>query len=183
MNRKIAILSAVVCVGCFSAIGVQALPVCENLVKSYKQIRVRNKVSPLTAARWAAWGKTHPDFKPHARPKYKLATREVVEKVGFACAAMPHIPHDEIALLPAPPLTDFLPTLPDGPATSLTGVTPGVSEVATENAPVLPFVPPYSSVGAPLLPSPVPEPTEFVLMMTGLAAVLTLKYRRTILRG
>lgn len=178
MNRKIVIATVVVSLSCFGVIGVQALPVCEKVVKSYKQIRVRNKVSPLTAARWAAWGATHPDFKPHARPKYKLANKEIIRKVAFACAAPPTVSAEEIALLPPEPLTDILETIPTGSDVMFPGP-PTINEVATNNTPALPYVPPYAAVGPTPQPAPVPEPSELLLLFTGLAGIAMLRTRRT----
>lgn len=175
MNRKIVLPVVFVCLAACGVMGSQAVPVCEHLVKSYKTIRTRNKVSPATAARWALWNETHPDFKPHARPKYKYSKQEVEQMVGFACKQVRMIPNEEVALLPASPESDYLSenrldTLPD--------YTVGISEVAVNDVPALPFVPPYTAAGPVLNPTPVPEPGALVLLATGLGAALFLRSRR-----
>jgi hypothetical protein len=51
----------------------------------YKDKLVKNRVSKTTQARWNAWNKTHPGFKPKPRPMYKMTTEEVIDKLAFDC--------------------------------------------------------------------------------------------------
>ncbi len=169
--RNIFLSLAVLLFAGIGALSVEGLPTCERYVKSFVEKRVKNPVSRTTAMRWAEWGKTHPNFKPKPRPKYKLVKQEVVRKVDFACQVEAPAP-DLVATLPPGPLPDmsieptpvimvpFEPPLPPTP-----------TDVATNGAPPLVFVPPYTTGLTPPIVSAVPEPNEFVLLLSGLAAV------------
>jgi hypothetical protein len=147
-----------------AAIGVHADPLCRRLVREYREKRVRNTVSKQTAARWAEWNKTHPNYQPHPRPKYKLVPEEVVKQVQFACQ-VPTKPVDTSELLP-PIVPDFN-LGPAQPNVVLTPpVLPGVVEVSTASTPPPPFLPPYSP-GVPPGIAPVPEPSSLVFSLTG----------------
>ncbi len=122
--------------------------------------------------------KDHPDFKPKPRPKYKLTRQEVISKVELACetGSVPGGPPEtvdsppDIAVLPAPPVAIpyILPNLPD------------VVEVATNGAPPLTFIPPYTTGVTPPGVSSVPEPNNLVLALTGttLAGLFVLVARK-----
>ena len=146
---------------------VEGMPVCERLVKTMKEHRVRNPVSKQTLAAWALWGKSHPDFKPRPRPKYKLVREEVVEKVDFACL-VPKIPETP-APEPVPTFgeVEFPPVPFDFPPPDL----PPVQLVALNETPPLPFVPPYSPGLPPETLTPVPEPSTWLLLCIGLGFV------------
>jgi hypothetical protein len=147
------------------AVTVEALPECKQVIKTFVDKKVPNKVSKQTLAAWAAWGKGHPDFKPKPRPKYKTTRQEVVKKVDFACevpSAPVEVAKDEPPYLPAidVPAPEFVfpePSMPD------------VVEIVTKGQPPLPFVPPYSPGIPPTDLTPVPEPSSWVLALTGLA--------------
>jgi len=146
------------------AVGMQADPLCRRLVREYREKRVRNTVSRQTAARWAEWNKTHPNYHPHPRPKYKLVPEEVVKKVEFACQ-VPVNPVD-IAENLTPIAPDFTP-YPLQPKVVLPPpILPGVVEISTAGTPPPPFLPPYSP-GIPPSAAPVPEPSDLILVVTG----------------
>lgn len=151
---------------------IEGLPTCERLIKTFRDKRVPNKVSADTLRKWALWGKTHPNFKSHPRPKYKNTRTEVVEKVAFAC---------EVPVKPTPVddiVPDFgniefgTPTI-DFPPPPL----PDVVEIASNGAPPLPFIPPYSPGIPPETLTPVPEPSSLLLVLTGAGMLLFLGKR------
>jgi hypothetical protein len=155
---------------------VEGMPVCERLVKTMKEHRVRNPVSKKTLAAWALWGQTHPNFKSHPRPKYKMVHEEVVEKVDFAC---------QVPKIPETPTLDLIPTFgevefPPEPVDFLPPELPPVTLVAVNETPPLPFVPPYSPSVPPETPAPVPEPSTWLLLCTGAGFVMFLaRYRQS----
>jgi hypothetical protein len=170
-NRKSMIaLTAFLTLG-LGTLAIEGAPVCERLVKTFKDKRVKNRVSPKTLAAWQLWGKGHPDFKPHYRPKYKNTREEVVEKVAFACE-VPKIPQSP----PPEIITEFLPV--EFPPVQVDLPPPGlppVEEIAFNNeTPPLPFVPPYSPGTPTEPPSPVPEPSSLLLLGTGGAFLILL---------
>jgi hypothetical protein len=146
-----------------AAIGVHADPLCRRLVREYREKQVRNTVSKQTAARWAEWNKTHPNFHPHSRPKYKLVPEEVVKQVQFACQ-VPTKPVELSEVLP-PIIPDFN-LEPPRTVVLAPPVLPGVVEISTASTPPPPFLPPYSP-GIPPGLAPVPEPSSVVLSFTG----------------
>jgi hypothetical protein len=146
------------------AVGMQADPLCHRLIREYKEKLVRNRVSKKTAERWAAWDKTHPNFHPRPRPKYKLVPEEVVKQMDFACQ-VPVKPVEIHEMMP-PAIPDFTWDTPPPTAVLPPPKVPGVVEITTVNTPAPPFLPPYSP-GIPPGIEPVPEPSEFVLMLTG----------------
>ena len=147
-----------------AAIGVHADPLCRRLVREYREKQVRNKVSKQTAARWAEWNKTHPNFHPHPRPRYKLVPEEVTKQVQFACQ-VPIKPVELSDVLP-PIVPDFKFDPPQPEIVLPPPVLPGVVEVSTASTPPPPFLPPYSP-GIPPGLAPVPEPSSVVLSLTG----------------
>jgi hypothetical protein len=187
---------------------VSAIPTCQRLVHVYKEKLVRNRVSKTTQARWNAWNKTHPNFKPKPRPEYKMTTEEVIEKLAFDCQVpvTPVTPPIDgtvaidtsaIALEPAAtdttsinfePMVDMaanlfpppsLPTDSDGvsqafaPIGMSTGMLSGIpSQSALGSSPSNP--PGVSGVpsGTPLSVAPVPEPSNIVLVLTGVVFFL-----------
>jgi hypothetical protein len=147
---------------------VQADPLCKRLVREYKEKRVRNKVGKQTAARWAEWNKTHPNFHPHARPKYKLVPEEAVKEVDFACQ-VPTAPVEVTEILP-PIVPDFHFDSPPTQIVLAPPTLPTVVEISTASTPPPPFLPPYSP-GVPPGIAPVPEPSSLVMGLTGSLAV------------
>ena len=152
------------------AVGMQADPLCRRLVREYKEKRVRNKVSKLTAARWAEWNKTHPNFHPHLRPKYKLIPEETVKEVEFAC----QVPTKSVEITDnlTPVVPDFTFDAPPVKVVLPPPALPTVVEVSTVSTPPPPFLPPYSP-GVPPGAAPVPEPSSLLLTFTGALAVGT----------
>jgi hypothetical protein len=147
-------------------VAVKADPACRRLVREYREKRVRNRVSKETAARWAEWNKTHPNFHPHARPKYKIVPEEVVKQVEFACE-VPQTPSRVTALLPPTvPEFKFDPVAVVLPPPEL----PPVTQVAQNNGPTPPFLPPYNG-GLPPGLSQVPEPSSLVMLLSGCFAL------------
>jgi hypothetical protein len=161
-----------------SAATVQTSSTCQRIIHEYREKLVRNPVSKATAARWAEWGKTHPNFKPHPRPRFKLTPEEITRKVDLACE-VPKIKVPEVSELAPPMVPDFSfpPEMPNLPPQA----PPSVTEIATVNNPGAPTVfPPYNPVS--VLPpglTPVPEPSSWLLAVTGLVAILLSHKRRT----
>jgi hypothetical protein len=147
------------------AASVHATPVCQRLVRVYKERMVPNRVSRTTQARWSEWNKTHPNFHPKPRPQYKMTSEELTQKMDFDC----QVPVDPLELaieippqLPVPPPTDLLP--PPTP--------PSVVQAAS----ISPL--PVAPLGAyaaptPLNIGPVPEPPSFVFALTGVIFLIT----------
>jgi hypothetical protein len=163
-------------------IAVRASATCERFVRTYVTKPVRNTVSKTTADAWAAWRVAHPNWKPNPnlhRPKYVMTRDEQVKKVDFACE-VPTIPSDTALLFqttevePPPPLvlpnmstqTTF-PALP-----TQTAEVTQLPTIATLEPPILvPVV--YTGT-----PPPAPEPASLVLIASGLAGLLLLRWRR-----
>jgi hypothetical protein len=142
------------------AASVHAAPACQRLVRGVRDKLVPNPVGPATLVRWNAWNKTHPNFHPKPRPKYKLTTEEVIQKMDFDC----QVPVDTFDLaieippqLPVPPPTDLFPP-PTPPKVVVEPVT-------------LPLR--FTPLEVPSA-SPVPEPPSFVLALTGVTFLVTL---------
>ncbi len=168
--RNVIMSSAILLFVGMSAVSVEGLPACERYVKSFVEKRVKNPVSRTTAMRWAEWGKSHPDFKPKPRPRTKLVKQEVVRKVDFACQVDAPNP-DLVATLPPGPLPDM--SIEPMPAMLITfepPLPPTPTDVATSDAPPLVFVPPYTTGLTPPIISDVPEPSEFLLVLSGFVA-------------
>ena len=155
--------SALLTVG---TLGVFAAPPCVRLVKVYRE-RAVHHVSKETAARWALWGKDHPNFRPKRKPP--LGPEESLKKVIVACE-VPLYSQTFAGRLPPVEETGLL-TTEDIPV-----------YVATE-APVFTLVgTPLNS--APLAPTdelPTPEPSTFILLSS--AIVLLVMWKRERLFG
>jgi hypothetical protein len=154
-----------------SAATVQTSSTCQRIIREYREKMVRNPVSKATAARWAEWGKTHPNFKSHPRPRFKMTPEEITRKVDLACE-VPKVKVPEISEIAPPMIPDFSfpPEMPNLPPET----PPSVTEIATVDTPGAPTAfPPYSPVS--VLPpglTPVPEPSSWLLAFTGLFAIL-----------
>jgi hypothetical protein len=186
---------------------VSAIPTCQRLVHVYKEKLVRNRVSKTTQARWNAWNKIHPGFKPKPRPAYKMTTEEVIEKLALDCQipVTPGTPPIDfgttaidtsaIALEPAAtdttsidfePMADMStdlfppPTLPTDSDMALQAFAPtGVSTGMLSGMPpqsvlsgASPSNPPGVSSGTSLSVAPIPEPSNIVLVLTGVFFLL-----------
>lgn len=184
MVRKLKV--AFILVGMLAAIalGASTIPVCQRLVIAYTKKLVKNTVSKETQARWDAWNKTHPNFKSKSRPKYKMTTEEVIQKLDFDCQVPTKSVDISIDLVPMSfdqdiPLeadvdssTDMttstdLTYASDTPAldtTTLAGDTPsfGIPPVTIDTLP-----PVGSTPQKPPSITPVPEPPSLGLTLTG----------------
>jgi len=149
---------------------IKADPVCRRLVREYREKRVKNRVSKETADRWAEWNKTHPNFHPHARPKYKTVPEEVVKQVDFACQVP--ISSTQISTLLPPAIPDFK-FEPETPPVLPPPELPPVTQIAGNPPP--PFLPPYNG-GLPPGLSSVPEPSSFVFLFSGCLFLATGAY-------
>jgi hypothetical protein len=159
-RRVLSIVFAVLSALAVGTASVHASPACQQLVGKYVEKMVPNRVSPATAARWRAWNKTHPNFRPKPRPQYKLTSEEVTRKMEFDC----QLPVDPVMLaleippqMPADPPTDLFP-----PPTLRTVV---LAKTAISTLPL-------TALAAPPTPAniaPVPEPSSLVFVLTGFA--------------
>lgn len=154
-------------------VGVHASTDCQHLFRAYKDQlakHLHHKVSADTLARWAAWNKAHPHYRP--------TRKEAMDKVDFVC----QVPTDVDAIaqdLPPVSLPPLLPAMtdtftapppilvasnvvpPDNPAQPPTGdpefgpvYYPGPPSIFGGNTPPTPPV------------SPTPEPASLLLMTT-----------------
>ena len=143
-------------------IGVQASPPCQRFIRKYVETAANHPVSKATLARWAAWGKAHPNYHPPTR-QAKLTPKETFEKVNFACD-VPLAPLESAFMLDPMPIPDL--------------ITP--VELATLNPPVPLAGPVFTLTGAPLqvppMPAiqPVPEPGTLLYLATGVCFLLFL---------
>jgi hypothetical protein len=152
-------------------LGVHASTDCQHLFRNYKDQlakHLHHKVSPETLARWAAWNKAHPHYRP--------TKNESMAKIDFVC----QVPQDDAAMAQDLPPVELPPLL-----TSMAGVfgAPSQPSIVADNTP--PDVPPQSAPGDPVYPpiyspgpptvvgsgtpppvSITPEPASLVLMMT-----------------
>jgi hypothetical protein len=161
------ILLAILILG-VGTVTVQGLPECKQVIKTFVEKKVPNKVSKQTLAAWAAWGKGHPDFKPKPRPKFKSTREEVVKKVDFAC----EVPQKPIEVVEDQP--PYIPVL-EFPTPEFIYPEPSMPDVvmiATKGQPPLTFIPPYSPGVPPSDFSPTPEPSSWALVFTGIAFIL-----------
>lgn len=136
-------------------IGVQASPPCQRFVRKYVEKMANHPVSKATLARWAAWGKAHPNYHPPAH-QARLTPKETFDKVNFACD-VPLAPLENAFLLSPEPIPDLVAPV----------------ELATLNTTVPATGPVFTLVGAPLqVPptptiEPVPEPGTLLYLATG----------------
>ena len=136
------------------AIGVRAAPTCVQIVKVVRD-RAVHHVSKETAARWALWGKEHPNYRPKKRKP--LSPEESLRKVVFACQ-IPLSTPTIAGLLPPVEETSYVPSVEEPVYVAL--ATPVFTLVGTplESAPL-----------APTDDLPTPEPSTFVLLGSALA--------------
>ena len=145
-------------------LGVRAAPTCVQLVKVYRDRAVHHHVTKETAARWAAWGKEHPNYRPKRKPP--LSPEESLKKVAIACE-VPLYTRNFAGLLSPLEETSLL-TTQDLPV-----------YVATTE-PVFSLVSTPLEV-APIIPTndlPTPEPSTFVLLGSALGLLLFWKRQR-----
>lgn len=168
----ILLASATIGAGTFT---IHASPTCQRIVHEVREKLVRNPVSASTLARWQAWGKTHPDFKPRPRPRYKLTPEEVTRKIEIAC---------EVPLINVSINGDLPPVVPDFDFPNIPfflppAPLPNVVEVPTvASGPAPSYFPPYTPVGAlPPTSGEVPEPATWILALTGALVLLVQRYR------
>lgn len=171
-------------------LGVHASTDCQHLFRNYKDQlakRIHHKVSPETLARWAAWNKAHPHYRP--------TKNEAMAKVDFVC----QVPMDDAAMAQDLPPVELPPLI-----TSMAGMfgAPSQPSIIADNTP--PDVPPQSAPGDPVFPpvyypgpptifgsatppiSVTPEPASIILMMTAfgfMSGLIFWKRHHTIQEG
>jgi hypothetical protein len=171
-------------------LGVHASTDCQHLFRNYKDQlakRIHHKVSPETLARWAAWNKAHPHYRP--------TKNEAMAKVDFVC----QVPMDDAAMAQDLPPVELPPLI-----TSMAGMfgAPSQPSIIADNTP--PDVPPQSAPGDPVFPpvyypgpptifgsatppiSVTPEPASLILMMTAfgfMSGLIFWKRHHTIQEG
>jgi hypothetical protein len=173
-------------------VGVHASTDCQHLFHAYKDQlakHLHHKVSAETLARWAAWNKAHPHYRP--------TKKESMDKIDFVC----QVPMDDAAMaddLPPVALPPVLPSMmdtfsaPSQPNIMVSNLVPPDNPVQSPVAnPIYPPVyfpgPPATFAGnAPPPPptstfgAPTPEPASLLLMGTALALMSGLIYRNRI---
>lgn len=155
-------------------LGVRASTDCQHLFRAYQQQlakHLHHKVSPETLARWAAWNKAHPHYRP--------TKKESMDKIDFVC----QVPMNESGLtqdLPPvalpPLLTSMTDTFsaPSQPSIQVSNVVPPDNpEQPIVGDPIYPPVyypgpPTIFAANTPPPISPTPEPASLVLMATAL---------------
>lgn len=165
-------------------VGVHASTDCQHLFRAYqKQIEkhLHHKVSPETLARWAAWNKAHPHYRP--------TKKESLDKINFVC----EVPLDNEGIAQDLPPVDLPPVLP-AMTDTFTGPQPNVqvSSVVPPDNPLQPITadpefgpvyypgPPsiFGGNTAPIPPiSGTPEPASLLLMTTALGLLAGLVFR------
>jgi len=151
-----------------AAVGVHASEPCQRFIQRVVYKAVPHHYSKTTLARWAEWGKAHPNYHPPKR-RPAMKPQEVADKVNFACTVDPE-PVLVAGLLqnnlpPEPPELSLTPTF----LTVNTAPLPPGSPVSLVNLP--PSAPPIS-VGD------VPEPQSWIFGATGLAFLCFCVQRR-----
>ena len=166
-------------------VGVHASTDCQHLFRAYQDQlakHLHHKVSPETLARWAAWNKAHPHYRP--------TKKETLDKIDFVCqvpmdtsgiedgltpVALPH-------MLPSMMDTFSAPSQPNIMVSSL--VPPDNPELPPAANPIYPPVyfpgPPtiFSGEAPPTPPiGPTPEPSSLLLMTTAVGLMSGLIYR------
>lgn len=177
------ILLVIASVG-IGTVGVHASTDCQHLFRAYqKQLEkhLHHKVSPETLARWAAWNKAHPHYRP--------TKKETLDKINFVC----EVPMDDEGIAQELPPVELPPVLP---AMTDTVINPPpnvvVSSVVPPDNPLQPITtdpefgpvyypgPPsiFGGNTAPIPPiSGTPEPASLVLMTTALGLLAGLVFR------
>ncbi len=136
-------------------ISLSAAPACQRFVKVYRErIIHHHHISKETAARWAVWGKEHPNYRPKRKPA--LAPEETLQKVALACDVPINMQQFGELLTPIDEIGLLIP----------------------EEAPVYIATaePVFTLVGTPLLPAPLvpvddiptPEPSTLILLGSAL---------------
>ncbi len=159
LKRTPILTIAVMTVLGIGVVAVQASPTCQRIVREYREKVLPKHFSNATLARWAEWGKAHPNYHPKPKPRPALGPQETLSKVQFDCE-VPLLQQDVAILLP--------PVLPDA------------NTMAELELPVFasPVAPTVSLVGVPTVVPPiltggdVPEPSSFVLLASGLGLLL-----------
>jgi len=169
-------------------VGVHASTDCQHLFRAYKDQlakHLHHKVSPETLARWAAWNKAHPHYRP--------TKRESMDKINFVC----QVPMDTEAISDDLPPLDLPPMFPAMTDTFTAPSQPNIivsSLVPPDNPeqpPIAdPIYPPVYFPGPPSIFSgntpptppitPTPEPTSLLLMATAVRMMSALVYRNRI---
>lgn len=177
-------------------VGVRASTECERYIRVLVREKPKHhKVSAETAARWVAWNKAHPNYKPH-----KMTPKETWEKVNFACE-VPLVEKTadlELPTLEAPPVElppelfppaapavvaeNQMPVFPQGPPNNLLLPPAYVPEVPVVFGPVYPAIP-VISPSTPVAPAPTPEPGSLVLMTTAVLGVAGFGLKRRLRRA
>ncbi len=161
LRAPAAVLLGVVLLG-VGVIGIQASPTCQRFVKTYTEKVTHHPVTKATLARWAEWGKDHPNYHPPAKRRPKLSPQESLSLVNLACE------------VPVPALTISSTLEPVEP----TGLQVDALLVPTELIP-----PAFSLVGVPVQPAPaptdepIPEPSSVLLLGTGIALLVLFRKR------
>jgi hypothetical protein len=164
-------------------VGVHASTDCQHLFRAYNDQVAKHfhhKVSPETLARWAAWNKAHPHYRP--------TRKEALDKVNFVC----QVPMDDADIaqdLPPISLPPVLPAITDTIVTPQTNVV--VSNLVPPDNPLQPPVaepqfgpvyypgppPTFGGNTVPTPPvSPTPEPASLLLMTTALGLLAGLLF-------
>ena len=167
-------------------VGVHAFTDCQHLFRAYQDQlakRLHHKVSPETLARWAAWNKAHPHYRP--------TKKETIDKIDFVC----EVPMDDAGIADGLTPVD-LPPLENSMTDTFAAPAPPnvvVSELVPPDNPVQqpignPIYPPVYYPGPPTIftgnaPPPItptPEPASLLLMTTAIGLMSLLVYRNKI---
>jgi hypothetical protein len=166
-------------------LGVHASTDCQHLFRAYKDQlgkHLHHKVSPETLARWAAWNKAHPHYRP--------TPKESMDKIDFVCQVPVDVDAlaDDLPPVDLPPLLNSMTdtfTAPSQPNVVVSNLVPPDNPEQPPLAdPIFPPVyfpgpPTIFSVNTPPVPpiTPTPEPASVLLMTTALALMSGLIYR------
>ncbi len=166
-------------------VGVHASTDCQHLFRAYQDQlakHLHHKVSPETLARWAAWNKAHPHYRP--------TKKEAMDKIDFVC----QVPMDDagmadgltpVALPPVLPSMMDTFSAPSQPTVIVSNLVPPDNPVEPPVA--NPIYPPVYYPGPPTIFSgetpptppigPTPEPSSLLLMATAVGLMSGLIYR------